>query len=89
LSSACAKVFPHTSDRQRQFLEEESSTKDREAFIVAAGTVFTWCSRRESRTSGKFPFEGGNGEKIEIKFDFGSPRPNGERGRGVRGIAVL
>src|SRR2546425_9145703 len=28
-------------------------------------------------------------EKIEIKFDCGSPRPNGERGWGVRGIAVL
>src|SRR5437867_9251556 len=28
-------------------------------------------------------------EKIEIKFDCGSPRPGGERGWGVRGIAVL
>src|SRR2546425_3891206 len=28
-------------------------------------------------------------EKIEIKFDCGSPRPNGERGWGVRGITVL
>ena len=31
----------------------------------------------------------GSCEKIEIKFDCGSPRPNGERGWGVRGIAVL
>ena len=31
----------------------------------------------------------GRCEKIEIKFDFGSPRPNGERGWGVRGIAYF
>ena len=38
----------------------------------------------------RFGREGqGSCEKIEIKFDCGSPRPNGERGWGVRGIAVL
>src|SRR5436190_22402031 len=31
----------------------------------------------------------GSCEKFEVKFDCGSPRPNGERGWGVRGIAVL
>src|SRR5438093_13461036 len=35
------------------------------------------------------PLREGSCEKIEIKFDCGSPRPNGERGWGVRGIAVL
>jgi hypothetical protein len=28
-----------------------------------------------------FPFERGSCEKIEIKFDFGSPRPNEGEGR--------